>query len=60
MHNAKQDLDEIFQMVQAGIKYPGHDRFRMSGIDRAVYWFTTSIIYGAFIGLVYFLIRVFI
>ena len=46
MHNAKQDILDTLKLIEAGYKYEAHDKHVMRWYDRALYWFSTVLIWS--------------
>jgi hypothetical protein len=57
MHNPKQDIEECFALIEAGAKYDGHRKYRMTTTDRVLYWTSTVAMYSALIGGIYLIIK---
>lgn len=57
MHDPSQDIKEIITLLEAGLKYEGHDRHKMRKIDRVVYWLTNVLMISGVTAVIFFVIR---
>lgn len=51
--NHKENISDVLKLISMGVKYKDHDKYKMTRLDRCLYWFSTIFIYGSLVVLLF-------